>query len=216
VLRFEQLLAVAFLTSALGLLFGLASRAYLSAVVRREDLVAANGALAGGSRAAGYAGPALGGALVPTLGAPIAVALDALSFASALLLRGIRAPEPAPPPPETRPGWGAAVGEGLRAVLGHPLLRPLALAAGLFELFDSAVFAVYVLYATRDVGLAPAVLGLVFAAGAVGGLAGVALSGRVARRLGPASALTGAFMVAALGELLIPVVGILAGTGALP
>ncbi len=60
--------------------------------------------------------------------------------------------------------------EGLQVVLGNRLLRSIAGCTGTSNLFSSAVQAVLVLYATRDLGLPPELLGLAFGAGSVGAL----------------------------------------------
>src|SRR5687767_5752643 len=97
VLSLAQLIVVAALTAVLSLLFDVADRAFLPVVVRREQLFEANSRLATTSSLAEVGGPAVSGALVQIVTAPIAIALDAVSFlVSAFFLGLIKTPEPKP------------------------------------------------------------------------------------------------------------------------
>jgi hypothetical protein len=109
-----QLVLVAFGAAILSTFFDTADRAYLPTVIGRERLVEANSTLTGTSAAAEFLGFGISGWLIQILTAPIAIALDALSFLiSALFLRTIRSEEPAPPAPETRTSVLAEIREGL-------------------------------------------------------------------------------------------------------
>ena len=201
------LVAIAFGLGLLTTLFGIAYSSYLPALVPRDELAEANGRLDTSSAVAGVAGPGLAGGLVQVVTAPVAVALDAVSFlVSALLLGRIRAVE-APPRAEARRGLWREVGEGLRAVAGSPLLRALAGTTMTFNFFDSFLIAIYVLYLTRELGLGAAAVGAVFAIGGAGGVLGAALAGRIARWAGLGRALIGAVLLAAIGELGIALAG---------
>ena len=93
------------------------------------DLVRANGALAA-TRVGGRVRRLRRSAafLVKVLTAPIAIALDALSFVvSALLLGTIRRPEPPPPPAATREPIVAEIRAASRSSSGDPVLRGPAL-----------------------------------------------------------------------------------------
>src|SRR3990172_33096 len=99
-LRIEQFYVVAALAGGLALLFDVAYTSYLPSLVEREHVVEGNSKLSASESVAEIGGSALAGALVQALSAPLAVAVDALSFlASAVSLALIRKPEPRPPPP---------------------------------------------------------------------------------------------------------------------
>lgn len=239
VLRIEQVYAVVALTAALDLFFDVAATSFLPSFVRREQLVDANGKLAASASLAQVAGPGLAGGLVQAVTAPVAVAVDAASFviSAAFLWRmrvaeppaqpttpaapvapsgASRAAHPSPPPqPARRNAWREA-GEGLRVVLANPLLRAFAGASGAFNLFTQVFWAVYLLYLTRDLDMAPAVIGLAFAAGGIGGLIGAVLAARLAGRIGPGPAIVLAALVTAVGWWPVLVAGgPPAGVGAL-
>ena len=93
-LTLAHLVVVAFGAAILTTFFDTADRAYLPTVIGRDRLVEANSTLTGTGAAAEFVGFGISGWLIQLLTAPIAIALDALSFlASALVLRTIRAEE---------------------------------------------------------------------------------------------------------------------------
>jgi MFS family permease len=179
-LTFAQLVAVAFATGTLSVLFFVAYGSLFQAVVPRDRYLEGNALLNGARATSATGGPALGGALVQVLRAPYALAADAVSFAaSAAALARMDVEEP---PPATRAESG--LGTGLRWIADHPVMRPYLAAVATINYFNFVFFALFVLYATRSLHVAPGALGLVLGAGAIGGVAGSMLAGRVVRRLG--------------------------------
>jgi MFS family permease len=182
-LTLAQLLVVALVVGSLTVVFDLAYSTFLPLLVAREDVVEAQGRLSVSRSASYIGGPAVGGLLVQLLSAPVAIAADALSFlGSAAFVRRARVEEPAP-----RPADGTLwrrLGVGLRFVFGHPLLRAGVLCTATINFFNLAFSAIVVLYMSRELGLSPGLIGLVFSAGAVGALVGALVAPRVGRRLG--------------------------------
>ena len=129
VLTFWQLLVVSALTAILTTFFDAADNAYLPTIVERERLVDANGALEASSSASEFAAFGVTGFLVQMLTAPIAIAIDSVSYiVSAVLLATIRREEAPPPPAADREPVLAEIREGLRLVRHQPVLRAFALA----------------------------------------------------------------------------------------
>jgi hypothetical protein len=96
----------------------------------------------------------------------VALLADAVSFlGSAVQLRRI---DPAEPP--TEPAAKRHLAAGVRFLWRQPLLRSSLAATATINLFNFAFFAIFLLYATRSLGVAPGMLGLVLGAGAVGGV----------------------------------------------
>jgi MFS family permease len=206
VLRIEQLYAVALLAGTCRLFGDVARSSFLPGLVPRERLVDANGKIAMSESVASVAGPGLGGALVQLLTAPVAIALDALSFLlSALCLSLVRADEK-PAPPTGRTAW-SEIGDGLRFVFGHPALRAQVGATALLNLFAGAITAAEMLFYTRELGLDAALLGAVFAAGGAASILGAALAGRAATRFGLGPTLIGAIWVFSLAHFPIALAG---------
>ena len=206
-LRIELLYAVIFLAGALTLFFDVAYGSYLPSIVDRDRLAEGNAKLETSRVAARIAGPSVAGLLVRSLTGPVAVVVDAATYlASAAFLARIATPEP--PPPEAGASLRSAIGEGLHVVASDPILRATTISVTLWNVSDSVLVAVYVLFATRDLGLGAGAIGVVFAAGNVGGILGAFLGARAATRLGPGPAIVLGALVGALG---IPLVALAAG-----
>lgn len=202
-LTLAQLYAVAFSTGALSVVFSLADSALYPHLVPREHYMAA-GSLMYGSRSLSFlVGPALGGVLVQLLSAPMALVADAVSFvASALALGRMRVTEPRPEP--TSSGHLAA---GARFLLRDPIVRACVAATATMNLGSLAASAIRILYMTDDLHVAPALIGVVLAGTAVGGIAGAALTPAVARRIGVGRTLTAGCLLSPAAGLLIPLAG---------
>jgi MFS family permease len=204
VLRIEMLYAVALLVGVLTVLFDVAYLSFLPSLVERSQLIEGNSKLEATSSAAQVTGPGLGGLLVGTLGAAFAVLLDALSFVvSALFIAAIRVKEVSLPPHD-RAGMMAEIGEGLRVVFTDRILRVLVGCSATTNLFGRMFLAVYVLYMTRDLGLGPVGVGLVFSTGGVGALVGALAAERVTRRFGPGPTMTWAQFLFGLTGMAVP------------
>jgi MFS family permease len=204
VLTFAQLLVVALLGSVATVFFDVGYQSILPAVVGRAGLVEGNVKLESTRAAAEAAGPALGGGLVQLVGAAAAVLLDAVSYlVSAAFLARMRSRETVAAPDPAR-SLRAEMAEGLRYVLGHPLLRPIALTTATGNLFSGVLAAVSVLFLARELGQPPAVIGLVLAAGSAGGLVGALTAGRWIRGLGQGRTIVTALLVTGPVALVLP------------
>jgi predicted MFS family arabinose efflux permease len=209
VLRVEQHYAVAFVAGGLSVLFSLAYSAFIPALVGRERLIEGNSRLEMTNSIAQVAGPSVAGALVQILTAPVAVAADALSYLVAgLLAWRIRVDEPTPGAGRRLADVPGEVAEGLRLTLHQPLLRAFALSSCVFNGTYQAVFALYALYLTRDLGIAPVTYGLILAAAGPAAVVGAVLSGLAARRVGLGRTVLLAQLGCASHCLLVPLAGL--------
>ncbi|MER7672539.1 MFS transporter [Kitasatospora sp. NPDC096128] len=197
---FLQLYAVALLTGAAAVLFNTAYPPFFAHLVPRSSYVDANSKLSASRSASFVVGPAVGGALVQLLTAPVAVIADALSFlASALLLRPIRVEEPAAGTdgPAGPPLLGR-VREGLAFVVRHPVLAAGLGCATTLNFFTFAAGTnLIVLFAVRDLGLSAGIVGLAFGIGSTGALVGAVIAPKVSRRIGVGRSI-------AVGAVLFP------------
>ena len=82
--------------------------------------------------------------------------------------------------------------EGLARSLGDPAIRAIAGANALDNFFNTAIDALYILFLTRDLGLAAGTIGLIVAVGSIGSLGGALLARPVAARLGVGATILGA------------------------
>ena len=205
-LTLAQLFAVSFLVGVLTVLFDLAYSSLFALVVPRRDIVDANAKLSLSRSGSWMGGPPLAGALVQALSAPFAVAVDAVSFAvSAVFVGRIRVEEPAAE--TTSEPLRRRLGEGFRFVFHHPLLRSTLACVATINLFNFAFWAIFVLYATDDLGIEPGLLGLVLGAAAVGAAVGAVAAPRVERRIGIGPTFVVGCVLFPAPLLLVPLAG---------
>jgi MFS family permease len=214
-LRYEQLVVVAVLLSALTVGFDIAYRAYLPSLVRPDQLVEGNAKLQGSNSVAEVAGFGLAGLLVQALTAPLAILVDVASFiVSALSLRWITTVEPVPrSAADSSDGSEAATGawqemrEGLRLVTREPGLRALLMTSGTWEFSRAMVGAVIILFVARELDVPPALMGILFGIGGLSALGGAMVSGAVTRRWGNRRTMASSLMVAGGSILFLPLAG---------
>jgi MFS family permease len=202
-LTWAQLYVVAFLTGTLSVLFSVAYGGFFQVVVAREDYVAAN-SLVHGSRAFSFvAGNSIGGVMVQLLRGPYALAVDAVSFVwSALFVGRIDVDEPPGTPREA-----GGLMSGARWIKRNPVIRAELLGVATLNLFNFMFFALFVLYATRNLSVRPASLGLVLGAASVGTVLGSFVTARIGRRFGVGPTfLVGCFLFPA-PLVLVPAAG---------
>ncbi|HEX2266986.1 MAG TPA: MFS transporter [Actinomycetota bacterium] len=186
-LTLGHLYLVAFFNGTLTVFFDVAYMSYLPSLVERGQLVEGNSKLEVSRSGAELAGPGLAGAMVQVLTAPVAIVIDAISFVgSALFLFLIRHREPSRRAEQTEapPRMRTEIAEGLRYVLRHRLLLPIAICTSASNLFAHMAFAIYLVFAVRQLGLSAALIGVTFALGNVGFVIGAVTASRIAKRLG--------------------------------
>lgn len=204
VLTLGQLYVVAFLAGSFRVSTDLSRGALVPAVVGRPQLVAANSRLQASSAVAQVAGPSLGGVLVQALTAPIAVLFDALTFlVSAAILITIRTRETIHPRDTTKSIWHEIV-EGARWMREHEIVFRCVVAIALANIEWFAVQAILVVYATRELGLPPALLGVAIAAIGPLSLIGAMLAGPLTARFGLGPVMIGALALEAMSRLILP------------
>jgi len=199
-LTWPQLYVVSFLLGCASVFFYVSYGGFFQTIVERKDYVEANTLLHGSRGFSFLAGTSLGGVLVQLLRGPYALALDAGSFLwSALFLRRIDVPDPPGAPRES-----GGIGVGLRWIRNNPVIRAELLGVATINLFNFVFFALFLLYATRYLRVAPATIGVVLGVAAAGTLVASSLTGRIARAIGVGPAfLIGCFLFPA-PLLLVP------------
>ena len=193
VLSLAQLYVAGFLVGTLSVLFFVSYSTLFVSLVPRERYLEAN-SLLNGSRALSFVGgPSLGGLLVQAFSAPGALVADAVSFVfSALCLRSI-----SPVEPPTVVAERGHLKAGMRYLWRSRVIRDSLLTTATINFFNFVFWALFILYATRSLGVRPGALGLVLGAASVGGVIGSLVTGRISRRLGVGPAF-------ALGCVLFP------------
>jgi len=200
VLTIEQLFVTEFLVGSLAVVFSVSNPTLFISVVPREGYVEGQ-SLLNGTRAFSFvAGPTIGGLLVQAVTAPGALVLDACSYVfSALFLRSISPEEP--PTEEAERGHVVA---GLRFVAGSSVMRSSLAATATVNFFNFVFWALFVLYVSRELDVPAGTLGLILGAGAVGGVIGSLVTGRISRRIGLGPAYVVGCVLFPLPLLLVP------------
>ena len=213
-----------------------ASQAFLPRLVVRSGLQPAHARIDGTNAAAETAGPALGGALLALISAPLAVLINVSTFLfSAIVVALIRVEEPRLPqagtetsaPSPTRPlrpqprqspqpsqrRLGHEVMGGLRWVYASRALRDLAVWTHVWFAGQAILASVTAAYFLRDVGLDTTSFGIVMGGSGLGGIAGALSSGAVGRRAGTGRTVILAHICSAVGVLVLISAGLAAHGG---
>lgn len=189
-LSFWSLAVVILLLGILILFADSAAQPLLPNLVARDLLVMANARLGQSETVAATAGPALGGALLNLLGAPLLFAFDAVINAfSAVLQSRIKVQEVQPEPRAQGRHIGHDIIEGMHYTYQHRTLRPLALSVHVWFLGNSIVATVFAVFVLRELNLAPWAFGVALAFGGVGGFLGALFAPRIGMRIGAGRAI---------------------------
>lgn len=216
-LSMNLLYVVAVLAGTCGVVFDVAYVSWLPSLVEREELHDANGKMESTAAAAQAAGPGIAGVFIGIVGAPFTIAVDAVSFLiSAALIRSIRA----------RPGADQAqplrvievggrlgqvrsiiadIGDGVQVVWRDSYLRAVVSCSAVVSFFGFVFLAVYLLFMTDVLGLSPAAIGLILAAGGIGAVIGAAAAVPLSQRLGFGPTMIWAQIVFAVTGITVPV-----------
>jgi len=206
-LTIQHLYAVAFIHGTLSVFFDLSWSVIFVAVVPREDFVEANSKLFQSRSLSFVAGPTIAGALVQVLRAPWALLADAISFlGSAFFLRRLDVTEPEPEVDMSEP-LRTRLAFGLRYILRHSMFRASLFAFSTINFFNLMFGALFVLYATDELGVKAGTLGLILGAAAVGGVLGAVIAPRVSKRMGVGPSLMVGTVLFPLPLMLVPAAG---------
>ena len=183
-LSMPHLYLVAFVVGTFDVAFAVAYQALLVSIVRSKDYIAANSLLNGSRALTEVVGLSLAGVLVSLITAPVALVVNALSFA----VSGIQLARIHPPEPGQSDSKSLGLAEGVRWIRGNTVVRNMLTSSATTNLFAFVGNAVLVLYASEVLGLSPSIIGIAFGVGAVGGVLGAATFATLERRinLGPA------------------------------
>ena len=184
VLEMWHLIVLATIVGIARVFFDVAYQSYIPVLVERDRISDANSKLETTSQLAGIGGPALGGALLTIVQAPIILLATAVTYVvSFVMLTTIRDTETPAPKEHRRPLW-TEIKEGMAFVWNEHLLRRIVACTGVGNFFFSLAMTLMPILVLRELGLSPAVLGIATGVGAVGGLVGAASSARLTKWIG--------------------------------
>ena len=202
VLSMSWLYAVGFLLGCVHVVAGSAAQIVLTQIVSRERLVEAHSKNALAVSGSEIAGPGIAGALIKILGAPIAIAFDAiLIFGAVLLLKGIRVEETIKPRGDAN--FWMQLKEGIRFVARTRLLWTMALFVGVWQMLHHMASVVQILVASRELGMSAQTIGLCYIGMGIGTIAASVYGKRVSEKFGPGPAMVVGFGVSAVGWIAL-------------
>ncbi|WP_084614666.1 MFS transporter [Nakamurella lactea] len=196
-LTFAQLAVVATIVGMLQVFFDVSYQSYLPTLVHSDQVVEGNAKLQASQSVSQAVGPALGGLLIKLAGAVWSIGINAVGYLiSAVTLLRIRHRETPPTPAERQP-LVTEIAEGLKFVVGHPLLKRLIACTGIGNLFNSIGQVLIVFYMVQLLHLSALTIGIIDSVAAVGGLAGALVITKLAKTIGegPSIILTAFTMV---------------------
>lgn len=220
VLTIWALLALCLAYAVTEVFSDLAASAMIPQLVPREELSRANARVMGTERLMQeFVGQPIGGALVMLGAGWVFGTAAALVVLVVLLLGRLRRPEGFTAARRASRGTAdtsvadeavslrADLAEGLRLVLGHPVVRPFTVSAALTNVANTAYFSVFVLWVVGPgsaVGLEPWQFPLLVAVLSAGAIAGSLVPGRWVTRAGEVRVMIGCWFVNS-ALLLVPV-----------
>ncbi len=204
VLSMTWLYAVGVLLGCVHVFGGTAAQIVLTQIVSRDRLVEAHSKNALAVSGSEIAGPGLAGALIKLLGAPFAIAFDAILIAgSVLLLRGIRVEETIAHHGDSN--FMAQLREGVRFVARTKMLWTLALFVGVWQLLHHMASVVQILVATRELGMSAQAIGMCYVGMGVGTILASVYGKRVSEKFGPGPTIVAGIAVSAVGWIALSV-----------
>lgn len=204
VLNMTWLYVVGFVLGSVHVVAGSAAQIVLTQIVSRDRLVEAHSKNALAVSGSEIAGPGLAGALIKVLGAPFAIAFDAVLILGAVfLLKGIRVEETIDK--TKRLDFYAQLKEGMRFVANTKLLWTMALFVGVWQLFHHMAAVVQILVASRELGMSAQTIGLCYIGMGVGTIVASVYGKRVSDHFGPGPAMVVSFGICGVGWLALAV-----------
>ncbi|WP_032379764.1 MFS transporter [Rhodococcoides fascians] len=164
--------------------FGFAAmQSLLPRLVPRGQLVQANARLDQADAAATTLGPTIGGGLVGLIGAPLVIAVDAISYlVDATLNSSLDVDEPRPTAHARK--LTREVRDGLKFTYRHRTLNPLAVSTHVWFLANGAALTVLSLFALRSLGFSAYAYGLLLTTFGATSLLGASIAHTLGKRIG--------------------------------
>ena len=183
--------------------FDMSAQAFLPSLVEPSQLERANGRLYSVEVIANsFVGLPFGALLFATAAfSPFGIQAVALAIAAALITT-LRPRTPFVPPAGERSSLWADMRTGLKWLAAHRLLRLLAVLLGIVNMAHMFAASVYAKYARDVLGIGPRGFGLLLGVSAGGAIIGGLIGDRVAKLLGPATALLVSYGMFAVLDLL--------------
>lgn len=204
VLEIWHLIIIATVIGVATVFFDVSYQSYVPILLPGVHVGNANSKLETTNSIARIGGPGLAGALLAVVSAPVLLLIDSFSYlVSAVCIWRVRDDEQ-PSDPAERQGLAKEIGEGLRFVFGHPLIRRIVGTTAGTNFFATLAMTLEAIFILRTLDFAPAVLGVIFAFGATGGLIGAVTTPWVTKLIGEGTALSVSAVAFGIGVFAFP------------
>ncbi len=199
-LQMWHMYVVALIIGVATVFFDVSNQSFIPSLVRTDQIGEANGKLSATEQLSGLAGPAFGGWIVSVLTAPAAIFVTVGTYVGSFIALLFTHDHEKLRPKEEHGPLLREIGEGLRWVFGNPLLRRIVGTTGVANFFGHISTTLLPIFVLRELGLTPAMFGIVFSLSAVGGLLGAVATPRIVARIGEARAIP----ISAIGFCIVP------------
>ncbi|GAA3864980.1 MFS transporter [Tessaracoccus defluvii] len=209
VLQLWHLYVVAGVIGIATVFFDVAYTSFMPMLVGTKFISRANARMEASVQLARLAGPAVGGLLLKVLSAPVLLLADAVgylvSWAFLLVTRDHEAEYRAQRAPLPRRRLTTEIREGLAFVVRHPAISRITVASCISNFASTATFTLAPIIVLRLLDLGAVNYGVLMTVGAVGGLGGAAVAGRLERRFGTADTVRFSILLGSLMTFAYPI-----------
>jgi Na+/melibiose symporter-like transporter len=201
-LTFARLCLLAGMVGCLKTVADVAHHSMLPRLISRDKIVPGNAAVSTSYSVTEVAGPGIGGVLIQAFSAPYAIVVDAFALiVSGTVISTVKTHYEQLG--QTREKWLHMVRDGFTYLFRERALLMLGLSGGVANLFLGAYESIFAFYAVTTLGFTASSVGLLYVAGAVGGIIGAIFASRLGRRFSEVKTMTGGNIVAGLALLVI-------------
>lgn len=215
-LEIWELIIIVAIVGVASVFFDVGYQSYIPLLVKPEQVGPANSTLEATAQVARIGGPAIAGILLTIISAPGLIIVDSLSYiVSFASLSRIRDSE-LPADKTQRQPLHKEIAEGVKFVAKQPLIRSVAGTTATSNFFSTLASTLFPIYALRILDIGSLGLGIVFSAGAIGGLLGATLTPRVAKLIGEGRVIVVSAFVSGIAFGMVPLASVLHGVSAVP
>lgn len=212
-LSLAWLYAVAVIVGVASVFFDVAYQSYVPFIVPDKDIERANARLESSAQISAAGGPAVAGLLLKAVSAPVVIAVDALAYVvCAGFLATVKDSEPSR---REKPGEDSRlardIADGVRFVVGNPVLRRLCVTVGVSNFFATITMTLTPLLILKTLGLGSTVMGVVLGVGTLGGLLASLTLPKVRARFDAGKVMAVGLVLAGFSMAAFPLAGFLDG-----
>ena len=201
-LHIWQLYAVAAVVGGATVFFDVTYQTIVPRLVISEHVASANSGLETSAQVARVGGPALSGALLAVVKAPLLLFATALGYLASMIAVATIRDEEQKQEASDHSSLTRDIGEGLRFVFTHELLTRITINTGATNLFDGLMTTLIPIFVLRQLHLTPTVYGVVEGIGAAGGILGALATPWLMKRVGEGALIVWGSLGTAVGSAI--------------